>query len=215
VCRHVNRLLSRAARPSCFVKHDRSCYFRPVALVKGAATRSAIVDEALRQTARDGLAGLSFGTLADALQLSKSGLFAHFKAKEALQLAVLEEAGARFRKRVLAPALARPAGRERLVALFTRYVDWMGDGCVYSTIAQEIAKLPEPVERAFRDGQREWQQTISDVAAACVSPQWSAGVTLHFVGLALAYQQAVKVFAETGARRRIIRTFEQTLRTMT
>jgi len=91
----------------------------------------------------------------------------------------------------------------------------MGDGCVYSTIAQEIGKLPEPVERAFRDGQRQWQQTIGDVAAADVGPQWSIEITLHFVGLALAYQQAVKVFAETGARRRIIRAFEQTLRRMT
>jgi AcrR family transcriptional regulator len=183
--------------------------------VKGAATRSAIVDEAFRQTIRDGLAGLSFGGLADALQLSKSGLFAHFKAKEALQLAVLEESGARFRQRVLVPALARPAGRERLLALFTRYLDWMGDGCLYSTIAQEIGKLPEPVERAFRDGQTQWQETISAVAAAHVGPRRSAEVTLHFIGLALAYQQAVRVFADTGARRRIIRTFQQTLRTMT
>jgi AcrR family transcriptional regulator len=186
-----------------------------VVLVKGAATRSAIVAEALRQTTRDGLAGLSFGGLADALQLSKSGLFAHFKAKEALQLAVLEEAGARFRHRVVAPALARPAGPDRLRALFSRYVDWMGDGCVYSTIAQEIGKLPEAVEQAFRDGQRRWQQTISEVAAASVDPQWTEAITLHFVGLALAYQQAVKVFADTRARRRVLRTFEQTLRTMT
>jgi AcrR family transcriptional regulator len=185
-----------------------------VALVKGAATRSAIVDEALRQTARDGLAGLSFGVLAETLQLSKSGLFAHFRAKEALQLAVLEEAGVRFRHRVLAPALTRPPGRDRLLALFTRYLEWMGDGCVYSTIAQEIGKLPEPVEQAFRDGQRRWQETIRDVAAAAVGPQRSAEVTTHFIGLALAHQQAVKVFADTGARRRIIRTFEQTLRTM-
>jgi AcrR family transcriptional regulator len=186
-----------------------------MAPVKGAATRSAIVDEALRQTARDGLAGLSFGGLAEALQLSKSGLFAHFKAKEALQLAVLDEAGARFRERVLAPALARPAGRDRLVALFTRYIDWMGDGCVYSTIAQEIGKLPEPVEQAFRDGQRQWQQTIATVAGAAVGPQWSNEAALHFIGLALAYQQTVKVFSETGTRRRIIRTFEQTLGRMT
>src|SRR6185369_16419889 len=136
-----------------------------MALVKGAATRSAIVEEALRQTGRDGLAGLSFGGLADALRLSKSGLFAHFKSKEALQLAVLDEAGVRFRERVLAPALARPAGRPRLLALFGRYLDWMGEGCVYSAIAQEIGSLPAPVEEAFRDGQRQWQQTIARVAA--------------------------------------------------
>jgi AcrR family transcriptional regulator len=180
---------------------------------KGATTRAAIVDEALRRTAREGLAGLTFGGLADELRLSKSGLFAHFKAKEALQLAVLDEAGVRFRQRVVTPALARPAGRERLLALFTRYLDWMRDGCVYSTVAQEIDKLPEAVGEAFRVGQKRWQQTITGLAADTVGRQWAAEVALQFVGLALAYQRAVKVFGDTGARRHVLKAFERTLDT--
>src|SRR4051794_26154829 len=116
---------------------------------KGTATRQAIVGTALDHAARHGLASVTFGVLADELQMSKSGLFAHFKAKEALQLAVLEEAGTRFRRRVIAPALTRPDGHGRLSHLFTNYLDWMGDGCVYSTVAQEIDKLPAGVADAF------------------------------------------------------------------
>jgi AcrR family transcriptional regulator len=181
---------------------------------KGVSTRESIVAEALRQTTRAGLAGLSFGVLADHLGLSKSGLFAHFKAKEALQLAVLQEAGVRFRGQVVAPALAKPRGHAQLVTLFSRYLDWMRDGCVYSTVAQELDKLPEPVRAAFRDGQRQWQETIGRLASDTVDPQRSPEVVLQFVGLALAYQQAVKVFQDTGARQRVRRAFERTLETV-
>ena len=93
---------------------------------KGAATREAIVGRALEQAVSVGLEGLSLGPLADSLELSKSGLFAHFKSKEALQLAVLEEAIARFRTRVVEPSLAEPRGRRRMEALVRRWFDWMG-----------------------------------------------------------------------------------------
>jgi AcrR family transcriptional regulator len=174
-----------------------------------------IVDEALRRTAREGLTGLTFGVLADTLSLSKSGLFAHFKAKEALQLAVLDEAGERFRQRVVAPALTRRPGRPRLLALFARYLDWMGEGCVYSTVAQEVDRLPPAVAAAFRDGQRRWQQTIADTAAVVVAPQWTDELVVQFLGLALAYQQGVRVFADTASRRRVVSAFEHVLEAMT
>ena len=67
---------------------------------KGAMTRERILDEAMRIASRDGLEGLSIGGLATALSLSKSGLFAHFGSKEALQVVVLEHTGARFRERM-------------------------------------------------------------------------------------------------------------------
>ena len=47
---------------------------------KGAATREAIVGRALQQAVAVGLEGLSLGPRADSLELSKSGLFAHFRA---------------------------------------------------------------------------------------------------------------------------------------
>jgi AcrR family transcriptional regulator len=53
---------------------------------KGQLTRDRIVDRALELASTLGLEGLSIGELASSLRLSKSGLFAHFGSKQALQL---------------------------------------------------------------------------------------------------------------------------------
>lgn len=178
---------------------------------KGTATRQTIVSAALTHAARHGLAGVTFGVLADQLQMSKSGLFAHFTAKAALQCAVLDEAGTRFRSRVVEPALAQRDGRERLARLFTNYLDWMRDGCVYSTVAQEIDKLPDDVADAFRDGQRRWQRTIEDLARDAVGPQRAPDLALQFVGLSLAFQQATRVFGDDSARERVAEAFQRAM----
>jgi AcrR family transcriptional regulator len=175
---------------------------------KGADTRAVIIEAALRQALGHGLEGISLGPLADSLDISKSGLFAHFKSKQALQLAVLETAAERFRQQVVLPALARPRGPDRLVTLFRRYLDWMEAGCLFSVVAQELEKLPAPVAVAFATGQSEWRATIARVAADALSPNVDAeDIVLEFIGLALAYQQAVKVFHDTGARRRVLVVF--------
>ena len=54
---------------------------------KGAETRGAILERAVQLASEDGLDGLTIGRLAAALDLSKSGLFAHFESKEGLQVA--------------------------------------------------------------------------------------------------------------------------------
>ena len=56
---------------------------------KGEKTRDAILDRALRMASELGLEGLTIGRLADELELSKSGLFAHFSSKENLQVQTL------------------------------------------------------------------------------------------------------------------------------
>lgn len=178
---------------------------------KGTATRQAIVDAALSHAARHGLASVTFGALADELQMSKSGLFAHFKAKEALQLAVLDEAGTRFHHRVIAPAQAQRQPRQRLARLFSNYLDWINDGCVYSTVAQEIDKLPAGVADAFRDGQRRWQRTIDNLARDAVGPQHAADLALQFVGLSLAFQQAMRVFGDHSVRPRVSTAFQRAM----
>jgi AcrR family transcriptional regulator len=54
---------------------------------KGLRTREAIRERAVGVASVAGLEGLSVGGLARDLELSKSGLFAHFGSKEELQLA--------------------------------------------------------------------------------------------------------------------------------
>ena len=63
---------------------------------KGEQTRTAIVAQSLDLASVVGLNGLSIGALAEHTGMSKSGLFAHFGSKEALQLAVLDAAEERF-----------------------------------------------------------------------------------------------------------------------
>ena len=56
---------------------------------KGARTREAILGHALALATRIGVEGVTIGRLAEDLKMSKSGLFAHFKSKEALQIEML------------------------------------------------------------------------------------------------------------------------------
>ncbi len=104
--------------------YERSYYYSPVEkLTKGEQTRTAILDEALRIARRLGLEGLTIGSLADAMGMSKSGLFAHFGSREDLQLAVLEHGARQYGEVVLMPALQdrpRPAAAARPLRALAR-----------------------------------------------------------------------------------------------
>ena len=89
-------------------------------LARGERTRTAVLDQALRLATVDGLDGLSLSQVADALGVSKSGLFAHWRSKESLQLAVIEHARAQWTGEVIRPALQAPHGVRRLWALHDR-----------------------------------------------------------------------------------------------
>src|SRR5437667_155961 len=115
-------------------------------LRKGELTRQAIVEHAARMASRIGLEGLTIGALAEELKLSKSGLFAHFKSKEALQLQALEFGIGRFVDTVVRPALAAPRGEPRVRALFERWVDWPRAsglaGCMFVALSTELDDRP-------------------------------------------------------------------------
>src|SRR4029453_4572048 len=102
---------------------------------KGTETRQAVLEEAARVASRGGLGGLTIGSLATTTQLSKSGLFAHFQSKEALQLQLLDHTRERFIDLVVRPALAAPRGEPRVRELFRRWLAWDADalpgGCLF------------------------------------------------------------------------------------
>src|SRR5215470_13186988 len=88
----------------------------------GERSRGAILDEAAQLATVEGLTGLSIGRLAEAVGMSKSGLFAHFGSKEELQLATIDTASEIFAAEVVDPALAEPSGIARLQALSDRFL---------------------------------------------------------------------------------------------
>lgn len=117
---------------------------------KGAETRERILDQAVRLASRDGLEGLTIGTLSTELGLSKSGLFAHFGSKDELQLQVLQAAVERFEQTVIRPALAAPRGEPRLRALMEHWLTWednpdMPGGCLIVAASVELDDRPGPL----------------------------------------------------------------------
>jgi AcrR family transcriptional regulator len=69
--------------------------------------------------------GLTIGALAGELSLSKSGLFAHFGSKEALQLAVLEHARGRFAAHLEPRLRGTVPGLASLRAFMHAWLDWI------------------------------------------------------------------------------------------
>jgi AcrR family transcriptional regulator len=127
----------------------------------GERSRSAILHEAARLATVEGIDGLSIGRLAAAVGMSKSGLFAHFRSKEELQLATIDTAGALFAQYVVEPALAAPTGIERLRQLaenFLRHVegDAFPGGCFFASVAAELDTRPGPVHDVAIEFVAEW-----------------------------------------------------------
>ena len=109
----------------------------------GERSRSAILDEAAKLATIEGIDGLSISRLADAVGMSKSGLFAHFGSKEELQLATIDAASAVFTTQVTEPAALAPTGLERLRAMvegFLHYleVDTFPGGCFFASALAEV-----------------------------------------------------------------------------
>src|SRR5687767_2313773 len=104
---------------------------------KGDVTRQAILERGMALVSQLGLEAVSIGQLAADLAISKSGLFAHFQSKEALQVQILQHAATRFVEVVIKPALAARRGEPRLRALYERWMRWpdtigLPGGCVFA-----------------------------------------------------------------------------------
>lgn len=140
---------------------------------KGQDTKVAILDQAVDIASEVGFTGLTIGQLADRTGLSKSGLFAHFKSKEALQLDTLARARERLTDVVVRPTLATPRGVARVRALFDLWLHWATEvlegGCIFVTGAIEYDDRPGPVRDALVQGEKDWTEFIVTVAGTAVS----------------------------------------------
>ena len=188
-------------------------------MAKGEQTRQEIVDRALALAGEVGLEGLSLGTLAAGMGLSKSGLFAHFRSKEALQLDVLQRAIDRFVQDVVLPALKQPRGEPRLRTLFDRHLAWIrgceGQGsCFFMALTQEFDDRPGPIRDLLVQSQRDWYGTIARAAQIAVEeghfrPDLDVDqFAYEMVGMAMAFQQSHKLLVNPRAEERARHAFE-------
>jgi AcrR family transcriptional regulator len=119
---------------------------------RGAETRQVILGRAAQVASLVGLEGLTIGGLAGELRLSKSGLFAHFHSKEALQVETLRFAAQLFIDNVIRPALKSRRGEPRVRALFERWLDWakadtLEGGCLFVAASAELDDREGPARQ--------------------------------------------------------------------
>lgn len=189
---------------------------------KGEDTRGAILDRAIGLASQVGLEGVTIGRLAETLDLSKSGLFAHFRSKEALQIAILERAADLFVGAVVRPALAAPRGEPRLRALFECWLRWprtvpQPGGCIFVQVATELDDRPGPARDRLVQLQRDWLDVIATTARGARddgqlrSDADPAQLAFELYGIMLVAHHATRLLRDPRADERARRAFERLL----
>lgn len=185
---------------------------------KGEETRAAILDEAVQVASKTGFGGLSIGQLADITSMSKSGLFAHFRSKEQLQLQTLERAREKFVDVVVRPTLRSPRGEARLRSLLDNWLVWAREaltgGCIFIAASAELDDEPGLLRDALVQDQRDWLELLATIAGTAVSegefdPELDLeqfAFELH--GLMLAHHHAARLLRDQRAEQRTRTAFE-------
>ena len=118
----------------------------------------------------EGLEGLSIGRLATELQMSKTGIFAHFGSKEQLQLATVEAAKQIFLEQVVQPSLTHPRGIPRLRAMLENWIGYVErivfrGGCFFAAASAEFDSRPGRVRYEIASLTKAWLLGLQDEIA--------------------------------------------------
>jgi AcrR family transcriptional regulator len=182
---------------------------------KGDRTRSRILDEAAALASQSGIGGLTLGPLAERLGMSKSGLFAHFRSKEALQAEVLDRAAERFTARVIAPLRAEPDRSKRLGIFFKNWLDWIEDsglsggrgGCPILASYFEFDDVPGPVRETVARQYNDFYGLIRRLVSAALPDAHPEAMCAAIDGLAFSHLLRMRLVREDNARDNTMRAF--------
>jgi AcrR family transcriptional regulator len=186
---------------------------------KGEMTRAAILDVALQLASRDGLEGLTIGVLADRMNMSKSGVFAHFGSREDLQMEVIKLYHLRFEQEVFYPSIQEPRGLPRLMAMYESWVKRVSveiaSGCIYISGAVEYDDRPGPIREQLVAMVQAWQSAL----LRCVQQAIDCGdlkadtdaqqMVYEMYGMILALHHDARFLRSPGAIDRARRGFER------
>lgn len=151
-------------------------------LPKGQHTRDQILSVAAQLASTEGLEGLTLGRLAAAVGMSKSGLFAHFRSKEELQLAVVDTAKAMFIEEVIRPAENAVGGFNRLRKLAESWLSYaerkvFRGGCFFTAASLEFDNRPGVVRERITAIMNQWMGLLeSEIRRAQAEKQLSPRV---------------------------------------
>lgn len=149
-------------------------------LVRGVETKRRILERAVELASLEGLEGLSLGRLAEVLEMSKAGVFAHFGSKEELQIATLDAAGALFAERVTSAVTEAAPGLPQLTAVCEAWLDYIeGDclsgGCFFAAAASELDGRPGAVREHFVELIKAWLAVLRQIIRDAIRAQHLQG----------------------------------------
>lgn len=185
---------------------------------KGEATRQVVLERAVEVASRLGLAGLTIGSLANEVDLSKSGLFGHFRSKEALQLQVLAHARQNFTDLVVHPALAAPRGEPRLRTLLEAWLVMIRESascCLFVSAATEFDDQPGAVREQLVRDNRDLMESVAQMFRTGIGegqfqPAADPDLFAHELhGLMLGYFHAHRLMGDPLAGKRTRQAFDR------
>jgi AcrR family transcriptional regulator len=140
----------------------------------GRATRDRILDAGLDLLSASGFAGVTIGILAGQVGMSKSGLFAHFKSKEDIDIALLEQMVEVAHKNVVVPAMRAQQGLSRLTALVDNWFGWstkagLLGGCPAAAGMFELDDVEGPVREKLLELEKQWNQMLKQFIAESIA----------------------------------------------
>ncbi|GGR71864.1 MULTISPECIES: TetR/AcrR family transcriptional regulator [Streptomyces] len=191
-------------------------------VAEAQATRGRILSRAAEIASEEGLDGITIGRLAEALEMSKSGVHKHFGTKESLQISTLDKAFVDFWHRVVEPALGEPPGLRRLRAVCSNSVGYLEEpllpgGCLMTAALTEYDGRPGRVRDAVAEVWSRWRDQLrTDLAAAVENAELPDGFDVEqalfeIIAAGLALNAAMQLQHDRSAADRARRAIERAL----
>jgi len=189
---------------------------------KGTETKQNITNQAMAVASQMGLDNLSIGNLAKSVGMSKSGLFAHFASKEALQLHILQEARELFIQKAILPSLKEARGEPRIRAIFKNWLAWedsdfLPGGCIFVSAATDYDDRPGPIQDLLVANQKDWFEFIAGAAQLAVEEgHFHKGLDVkqfayEIFSILLGYHQIHRLLKDPKAKPRLNQAFKNLL----
>jgi AcrR family transcriptional regulator len=136
-------------------------------------TREKILRHGLDLLSQSGLSGVTLGVLAQDVGMSKSGLFAHFRSKDEVQIALLEHTAEVANRHVILPALQAPEGLPRLKALIDNWLGWstkagLRGGCPVAAALFELDDSEGAVREKVVEMESRWRGLLTGLVKDAV-----------------------------------------------
>lgn len=173
-------------------------------------TADRIVNEAVIHASTKGVTGVTIGSIADALDMSKAGVIGPFGSKAELQRAVIARATEMFIGAIVTPAWDRLSGLDRLLRMIDHWTAYLIDspfpnGCFFTAASCELDAYPGPLRDQLCDMVTGWRRLLRDQIVTAQAANDIADnldpddIVDTLVGLTMAANQNIQLLGDRSA----------------